>query len=454
MSTEKQQTFSSTKDLARTLGKKELMGIAIGQIIGAGIMSMMGVAIAMTGRSANLAFMLSAMFTMCTFFPSIFITSCIRMRGGMYTQFAIFAGDKWAGYYSVVYFITNMSLAMYALSFAQYALALLPTGGSQKVIALVVGTLFFILNYFGVDLMAKIQNLLVVVLLLSLTIFAVFGLPQVDLVNYFSNADGMFMTQGVSGFLTATAYLGFATGGATVILGVSAECKNPTKDIPFVIITATIGVAVLYGLVATTAAGILPVPEVANQPLTLVAAEILPKPLYIFFIVGGAMFALATTLNSQIMSCTKPVMQSCEDGWFPQSLAALSKYKTPWKIMVIYYIILVVPIVLELEIAQISSIVQILGYINNLILTTTAMKLPAMFPEAWEKSQFKVPTPVFNALMIVTCIAILIQASFMLKSMTPQLILFNVATLIVGFGWAFYRTGSGKAKPTVSYEMA
>ena len=454
MSTEKQQTFSSTKDLARTLGKKELMGIAIGQIIGAGIMSMMGVAIAMTGRSANLAFMLSAMFTMCTFFPSIFITSCIRMRGGMYTQFAIFAGDKWAGYYSVVYFITNMSLAMYALSFAQYALALIPTGGSQKVIALVVGTLFFILNYFGVDLMAKIQNLLVVVLLLSLTMFAVFGLPQVDLVNYFSNADGMFMTEGVSGFLTATAYLGFATGGATVILGVSAECKNPTKDIPFVIITATIGVAVLYGLVATTAAGILPVPEVANQPLTLVAAEILPKPLYIFFIVGGAMFALATTLNSQIMSCTKPVMQSCEDGWFPQSLAALSKYKTPWKILIIYYIILVVPIVLELEIAQISSIVQILGYLNNLVLTITAMKLPKLFPEAWEKSQFKVPTPVFKALMIVTCIAILIQASFMLKSMTPQLILFNVAVMAAGFIWAFYRTGTGKAKPTVSYEMA
>ena len=455
MSTEKKAPAgSSTKDLARTLGKKELMGIAIGQIIGAGIMSMMGVAIAMTGRSANLAFMLSAVFTMCTFFPSIFITSCIRMRGGMYTQMAIFAGDKWAGYYSVVYFITNMSLAMYALSFAQYALALLPTGGSEKVIALVVGTLFFILNYFGVDLMAKIQNLLVIVLLISLTMFAVFGLPSVDFANYFSNADGLFLSDGISGFLTAVTYLGFATGGATVILGVSAECKNPTKDIPFVIVTATIGVAILYGLVATTASGVLPVAEVANQPLTLVAAEILPKPLYIFFIVGGAMFALATTLNSQIMSCTKPVMQSCEDGWFPHSLAALSKYKTPWKILIIYYVILVVPIVLELEIAQISSIVQILGYINNLVFTITAMKLPKMFPEAWEKSQFHVPTPVFNTLMIITCIAILIQASFMLKSMKMSLIVFNVAVMIFGFVWAFYRTGSGKAKPTVSYEMA
>ena len=454
MSNEKQQAMSSTKDLARTLGKKELMGIAVGQIIGAGIMSMMGVAIAMTGRSANLAFMLSAVFTMCTFFPSIFITSCIRMRGGMYTQMAIFAGDKFAGYYSVVYFITNMSLAMYALSFAEYALALLPSGGSEKVIALIVGTAFFILNYFGVDLMAKIQNLLVVVLVFSLGMFAVFGLPSVDLANYFSNADGLFLTDGITGFLTATAYLGFATGGATVILGVSAECKNPTKDIPFVIIVSTVGVAILYGFVATTAAGVLPVEQVMNQPLTLVAQQILPTPLYILFIVGGAMFALATTLNSQIMSCTKPVMQSCEDGWFPTSLATLSKFKTPYKILIIYYFILVVPILLDLEIAQISSVVQILGYINNLIFTITAMKLPKMFPEAWEKSQFHVPTPVFNTLMIITCIALLIQASFMLSSMEISLIVFNAIVMIGGFVWAFYRTGSGKAKPTVSYEMA
>ena len=341
---------------------------------------------------------------------------------------------------------------------------LLPTGGNQKVIALIVGTLFFVLNYFGVDLMAKIQNLLVVVLVLSLSMFAVFGLPHVDLVNYFSNADGLFLTDGIGGFLTATAYLGFATGGATVILGVSAECKNPTKDIPFVIIVSTVSVAILYGLVATTASGVLPVPEVAagvlpvaevaNQPLTLVANQILPQPLYVLFIVGGAMFALATTLNSQIMSCTKPVMQSCEDGWFPQSLASLSKFKTPWKILVIYYVILVVPILLDLQISQISSIVQILGYINNLIFTITAMKLPKMFPEAWEKSQFRVPIPVFYALMVITCIAILIQASFMLSSMNIKLILFNAATMAFGFFWAFYRYGSGKAKPTVSYEMA
>ena len=77
-----------------------------------------------------------------------------------------------------------------------------------------------------------------------------------------------------------------------------------------------------------------------------------------------------------------------------------------------------------------------------------------MFPEAWEKSQFRVPITVFYALMVITCIAILIQASFMLSSMNIKLILFNAATMAFGFFWAFYRYGSGKAKPTVSYEMA
>jgi APA family basic amino acid/polyamine antiporter len=50
---------ASTKDLKRVLGLRDLMGAAVGQIIGAGIMSLMGVAIAMTGRSAMSSFMIA-----------------------------------------------------------------------------------------------------------------------------------------------------------------------------------------------------------------------------------------------------------------------------------------------------------------------------------------------------------------------------------------------------------
>ncbi len=340
------------------------------------------------------------------------------MRGGLYTQFSIPVGERWSGYYGIIYIVTKITLAMYLLSFAQYFIALVP-GAPEKAVALGVATFFIGLAFFGVDLAAKVQNLLVIALIAALVVFAVFGFPYVDLGNYFSNADGMFLSDGIGGFLTAVAYLGFATGGATVILDSSAECKNPTKDIPFVIVVSTCGVALLYGLVATVASGVLPVPEVANQPLTLVANIVLPGPVYIFFIVCSAMFALATTLNSQMLSAPKPLMQICEDGWLPKSFAQLSKYKTPYKILIALYFVAIIPILLNLEISQISSMVQILGYVNNFILATAACKLPDMFPEQWAKSNFLVPTGVLKALMWVTRIVILIQASFMFARPFP-----------------------------------
>ena len=125
----------------------------------------------------------------------------------------LFAGEKFAGAYAVIYVFKNIAVAMFALSFADYFLSLFP-GLNHKAVAIGVATLFFVLNFFGVNIMAKIQNMMVFVLMLSLVLFVCFGMPQVDFANYFSNADGKFMVDGVPGVLSAAATLGFATGGA------------------------------------------------------------------------------------------------------------------------------------------------------------------------------------------------------------------------------------------------
>ena len=142
----------------------------------------------------------------------------VRMRGGLYTQFSIPVGERWSGYYGIIYTVIKMTLTMYPLSFAQHFIALI-LGAPEKAVALGVATFFIGLAFFGVDLAAEVQNLLVIALIAALVVFAVFGFPYVDLGNDFSNADGMFLSDGIGGFLTAVAYLGFATGGATVILG-------------------------------------------------------------------------------------------------------------------------------------------------------------------------------------------------------------------------------------------
>lgn len=173
----------STKDLKRVLGKADLMGIAIGQIIGAGVMSLTGVAIAMTGRSSNFAFLVSTLFVLAAAIPLVFVNSCIRMRGGAYTQTSIFLGKKWSGFYIVQYIVGSISISMFVISLAQYILTFIPNA-NEKIVSMAVLTLFF-----GIF---KIQP------------------------GYFNQPD--FMTNGVMGILQTAALLVFATGGASVYL--------------------------------------------------------------------------------------------------------------------------------------------------------------------------------------------------------------------------------------------
>lgn len=440
---------SSTKDLKRELGKKELFGIAIGQVIGAGIMALVGIGIGMTGRSVNLAFVLSAVWVILLSVPWIFISSTVRLRGGEYTQAAVLLGEKFAGVYIVIYAVRNLQTAVYTLAFTDYFLSLFP-GFNAKVVAIIVATIFFVLNIFPTKSIATVQNAIVVVLAVALTAFIVYGMPQVQ-PGYFSQPG--FFTSGISGFLSASAFLTFATFGANSIFQLSGEAKNPTVDIPFVLIVSTLFVAVLYGLVATVAAGVLPLDVVANENLTHVAEVILSKPLYLFFIVGGALGALASSLNATIAWVTKPLLQACEDGWFPKKFAKLHpKYKTPVYLIGFYYIITIIPILVGIDMGQITNSVLVLMYLMMIATSLATMKLPKIFPEQWKKSPFNIPQSLLNVLCVISAIVLVIQVYYNMLELSKGVLIANIVILVVSIAYALYRQKSGAVNMTISYE--
>lgn len=139
----------STKQLRRVLGKKELISMGMGQIIGSGVFSLTGVAIGFTGRSVIFAFLFGALFSLAVTVPSIFAGSAVRLRGGQYTMASLLLGEKFSGFYIIIYIVGNISIGMYALSLADYLLALVP-GIPRIPLAVVALTLFFIINLFGV----------------------------------------------------------------------------------------------------------------------------------------------------------------------------------------------------------------------------------------------------------------------------------------------------------------
>ena len=437
---------TSTKELKRVLTLKDLMGIGIGQVIGAGIMSLMGVAIALTGRSAPISFLLSALLVLIGSIPTVIISSVVRLRGGNYTMAALLSGKTMAGIIMFVYIITNIS--MYALSFSDYAMAFLPSAPRQ-LIAFAILTVIFGINILGVDKMAKVQNVIVAVMCVALLAFAAFGVGKVS-PDYFTEG---FMPNGIGGILQASAILIFATNGAFMVVSLSGEAKNPTRDIPLAIILSTALVSVLYAVLGVVASGVLPVAEVAGKTLDVVAKEIMPSGVYVFFVVGGAMFALLSTLNAQFASSPKVILQGCVDGWLPKQIGYLHpKYKTPVVIMAFFYVIGLLPIFFGLDIEEIASSATLVSQVAATLINLCILRLPKLMPEAWERSKFHMPQKLL-VLLTVLCLAIgIFNIVVLATTMTLPLLIGNIVIFVAMLFYIVLRNRSGNVHMEISYE--
>ena len=433
-------------ELKRNLGRMDLVSVAVDQIIGAGIMAMTGTAIGMTGRSVNLAFVIAGILCLLTAIPQILVGGTARFRGGQYTQVAAFGGQRLAGVFTMVSFFTGLGISMYVISFTEYLLALVP-GAPAKLISVAVLTILFLMNILGTKQAAVLQTIMCVVMAVAIGAFIAFGISNIQ-PGYFDPPD--FITKGIPGVLMASAYLSFAAGGATYVINFSGEAKNPKKDIPFAIIVPTIAISIVYAVMGTIAAGVLPVADVANKSLALVAEAVMPKPVYVFFIVGGAMFALLTTLNASIGWMCRPFVQAAKDGWLPKVFAKISKFGTPLNVLLLFYVIGLVPILLGLDISTVSNATVILTAVVKIMLCFTALRLPSVMPELWNKSRFHVGKAALYLICIVGGVVATLQVLLLLISAPTSETIGNIVILAVSILYALWR--NSKVKMEVSYE--
>lgn len=441
-----EQSAPST-ELKRNLSRMDLVSMAVGQIIGAGIMAMTGTAIGMTGRSVNLAFIIAGILCIMTAIPQIMVGGTARFKGGQYTQVAAFGGQRLAGIFTIINIFTVLGIAMYVISFTEYLLALVPHAPS-KLVSVAVITVLIAMNMLGAKQAAVLQTAMCFIMAAAIALFIAFGITKVQ-PGYFASPD--FMTKGFTGILMASAYLSFAAGGAQVVINFSGEAKKPTVDIPFAIIVPTVGISVVYALMGTIAAGVLPVADVANKSLALVAEAIMPKPIYVFFIVGGAMFALLTTLNASIGWMCRPILQAARDGWLPGVFGRLHpKFATPVNLLLLFYIIGIVPILAGLDISIVSNSTVILSSATKAITCFTAIFLPKVMPELWNKSKFHVRKGLLSFLSILGGSVATFQVVLLVVTSSPAEIIGNLVILGISVVYALVR--SKKVVMEISYE--
>ena len=408
---------SDENNLKKVLGFKEVLSIAMGQTIGSGVMAMTGIAIGMTGRGVVLAYILSSVFVIFMGIPTMMMGSALPTTGGTY-RYSGRLGHPAAGlFYMLIYLAYNITLALFAVSFADYMQSLIP-GVPFKLCAVGILTLMYVTNLFGMKWAARLQNIMVLVMIVAFVVFIVSGIPQVD----FSQFSGtQIVPNGFVTLITTAGLLTFATGGANVIASLGGEMKNPGRDIPLGMALGTLAVGLVYAFMSLIASGVLPVETVANQNLSIVARHIMSYPVFVFFIVCGAMFAIATTLNSTMGWVTKPVFAACEDGWFPRKLAKVNKkYGTPHILLTIFYVIGLLPILLDISLAALGTLGSGISLFMALVPMFSSYFLHKKYPEAAASAPFRLKPGLAKAATTLALILCVIQSVLLFSTLSAS----------------------------------
>ena len=162
-----------------TLGKLDLFGIGFGAVVGAGMVTLMGPAMAYTGYSVWLAMLLATVLALVMIFPYIILGGTLRVAGGQYSVVTNLTSPSAGGLVIYSNLIFTVQFSTFAMAFGLYMNMVLPTV-SAKIFGITIIFLLVGLNLLGINAFAKINNLMSGILLVSMVAYDIYGLTQIN----------------------------------------------------------------------------------------------------------------------------------------------------------------------------------------------------------------------------------------------------------------------------------
>lgn len=424
------------------MGLLGLVSIGIGSIIGAGIFSMMGVGISYTGRTVWLALLLSALLVFFQNFRGYVFSGVFVLDGGRYAQAALTTPPIIAGASAVQFLVQNLGNSVMSIAIVSYLSQISPTiGAYPKISALIIASIAFALTVKGTGFLAKIQTLLLVCMYAALALFAAYGIMNINPDAY---AGEPALQGGLPGLRMATVLTSYACQGATNIIDVTKDAKNPKRNIPKALVLSTLICAGIYVVLGIAATYSMPYADIAGQSLGAIAQNFMPKNLYLFFVIGGAVLALSTTLLGTVAAMPWPIHSAAMDGWLPDVFRKKSKGGYPWVVMLAMYLIVVIPIIGGFSLSSIVSYILVPSGVMGLIINIINLNMPEKYPAAWAKRTIPVSTAGYKVIMIISCVLNVAVASVSLVSLTFTGLCLNLVMTACMFLWAYSRIKMGK----------
>ena len=159
----------------------DIFHLGLGDAIGSGTFVMVGSGIVAISRSIFISVAFGCLFMLMAYFFHVVMSSMFVLEGGDYDMKAMLFNPTLTGVSAVFTMMGGIGFAMYGGAIADYASMVFPVIGEYtKLTGIGIITPFFAAITKGSSFVSKINNVMTVVLIASIALFVIMGLPKVQ----------------------------------------------------------------------------------------------------------------------------------------------------------------------------------------------------------------------------------------------------------------------------------
>ncbi|AGB15505.1 amino acid transporter [Halovivax ruber XH-70] len=417
------------------VGLFDAVAIEVGLIVGGALFSLTGVAVALTGPGVVIAFAIAFSIAILGLVPTAMLGSAYPTTGGNYRYPARFVSPALAflAAWGLAISMFGGGLPLYALTAGQYVDAIVAVEPTLVGLALLTG--FFLVNLRGIRPAAQVQSILFVALVAALGAFVVFGVPAVEAANLRPTFTG-----GPVGLVTAAGVLYFVCLGANFVVDIGGEVRDATLTIPRSFAVSVPLVLGLYALLGFVAVGSVGAEAMAGETLAVAAEAFLPASLRAAFVVGGALFAIATSVNAVFIIAPKYLEVLAADGLIPSVFARRNeRFGTNHWGLALVYVLSAAALVSPIPIDQLGSLLGFGGAFLVVPVMLAAIHVVRHRPPDFDSTAFPL-SPRLVAGMAVLAIPLNLCLLVLLATTAPRVFAGWLGLLVIGGVYYFARS--------------
>jgi len=311
----------------KALGVPELIAIALGGMVGGGIFTILGISVAMIGVFTPLAIIMGGVIASLAAYSYVKLGVYYKDEGATYSFYKkTFPDSPFAasliGWWVIFGYISTM--ALYAYTFASYAIsgfAFADSEWARKLVAGAVILVFTLINVWSVKGMGKIEDIMVYTKLLILIIisFVLINNSNTSLPVLLENTE----VTGILPILIVASLTFVAYEGFQLVINAVNEMEYPERNIPKAIYSAIALAILIYVVISIGAILAIPFEDIIqNEEYALAAgAGDVIGSWGTNLVILGALLATSSAISGTVFGASRQMSVIAKDGYLPKILS-------------------------------------------------------------------------------------------------------------------------------------